>query len=63
MSLIGPQNYLQISIFTPKFRVNIPIFINNSFIKLELSKIAVFIGTYIIIEAFKNYQDNAKTNR
>ena len=64
MSFTGGQNYFQISLFSPKFRVNIPLVSETSLsegsaVRLEFYKLLIFMITY---SSFKAYQKISASN-
>lgn len=63
MSFTGAQNYFQVSFYSPKFRVNIPLLSEGDAVKLESYKLMVFILAYALIKGYKYIDMKNHMNR
>ena len=50
MSFTGAQNFLQVSLYSPKFRVSLPLISEGDAVTLETYKVAVFLSSFLIIK-------------
>ncbi len=63
LSFTGGQNYFQISLYSPKFRVNLPLVSEGDAVKLECYKLMIFLVTYAAIKGYRYVQANNHVKR